>query len=418
MSDAFGKIYFRFNNDERGTIAVVFALLAIMLVLVGGFAVDYARALHSRAKINNAIDAAALAAVKALRVQNLSDPQVLAVANKIFYENYNASGATTKGVYADINSVTATIDHANSAVSVAVDAEVKTLFGGLAGITKIPLVKTGAAVYETRDIEVSIQLDVTGSMSGTKIADLKDATKNLVDILIPDSPTGQKVRIGFAPYAAGVNAGAFASAVNGNVSAPDNCVYERISTSEQDTDNAPVGTSALKTKLALPSALNCPNATVLPMTDNKTLLKNTVDSYTTGGCTAGHLGTAWAWYLLSPNWSSIWPAASKPEPYNAPNVRKIAVLMTDGKYNIVGGNSSCNQTTSSSNFAKDTCTAMKAQGIVVYTVGFQLNNPTAIATLNDCASDPTKAFEPKTGSELNQAFADIAQDITRLRLSS
>ena len=262
MFDVFEKVTCRFRNDERGTIAVVFALLAIMLVLVGGFAVDYARALHSRAKINNAIDAAALAAVKALRVQNLSDPEVLAIANTIFYQNYNANGATNKGVYADINSITATIDHANSAVSIAVDAEVKTLFGGLAGINKIPLAKSGAAVYETRDIEVSIQLDVTGSMSGTKIADLKVATKTLIDILLPDTPTGQKVRIGYAPYAAGVNAGAYASAVNGNVSAPDNCVYERISVSEQDTDNAPIGTSALKTKLALPSALNCPNATV------------------------------------------------------------------------------------------------------------------------------------------------------------
>ena len=411
------KLISRYKSDERGTIAVMFGLLAIMLILVGGFAVDYARATHARAKISSAIDAAALAAVKGLRIQNLTDAEVETVAQKIFNENYKPSGNNSGGIYADINAVTVTIDHPNSAVTVAVDAQVKTIFAGIAGIKKIPLMKSGAAIYETKDIEVSLQLDVTGSMGGSKIADLKTATKTLVDILIPDSPTGQKVRIGFAPFAAGVNAGAYAAAVNGNVSAPDDCVYERASTSAQDSDDAPVGTAVLKTKLDLPSAMSCSNATVLPMTNNKALLKTTVDSYSTGGCTAGHLGTAWAWYLLSPKWSSIWPSSSKPAAYTNPDVRKIAVLMTDGKYNIVGG-SNCSQVTTSSGFAKDTCTAMKAQGIVVYTIGFQLNDPTAIATLNDCASDPSKSFEPTTGSELNQAFADIAQDITRLRLTS
>ena len=28
--------------------------------------------------------------------------------------------------------------------------------------------------------------------------------------------------------------------------------------------------------------------------------------------TAGQLGAAWAWYLVSPNWSGVWPASGKP----------------------------------------------------------------------------------------------------------
>ena len=53
----------------------------------------------------------------------------------------------------------------------------------------------------------------------------------------------------------------------------------------------------------------------------------------TGG-TAGPVGTAWAWYTLSPNWASLWPRpiASR-SAYDTAELRKIAILMTDGEYN-------------------------------------------------------------------------------------
>ncbi len=417
MFDLVRSFFKRFHSDERGTIAIIFAGAIILLVVACGVAIDIGRAFHAKARIGFSIDAAALAAAKGLRLQGLSDSEVTALANKIFNQNYDGEGTKHGGIFADIKSLNVTIDRANSAVSIDVVADVKTTFGRLAGVQKFNLTNAGSAIFEAQDIEVGLQLDVTGSMGGQKIADLKLATKDLVDILIPDTPTGQKVRIGYAPFAAGVNAGSYASAVNGNVAAPNDCVYERRDLQYQDTDNSPIGQSALKTQLDLPSAQNCPNATVLPMTDNKTVLKTTVDSYSTGGCTAGHQGTAWAWYLLSPNWASVWPAASRPEAYGTANVRKVAILMTDGQYNIVGG-SNCSQVATSSNYARDTCTAMKAQGIVVYTVGFQLFDPTAIATLDHCATDATKAFTAANGAQLRQAFRDIAISITRLRLTS
>ena len=52
-----------------------------------------------------------------------------------------------------------------------------------------------------------------------------------------------------------------------------------------------------------------------------------------GGGTAGHIGTAWAWYTLSPNWSSLWPSAASPSPTARRTCDKIAILMTDGEYN-------------------------------------------------------------------------------------
>ena len=55
---------------------------------------------------------------------------------------------------------------------------------------------------------------------------------------------------------------------------------------------------------------------VQPLSTDKTMLKRRVDKLVTSGSTAGHLGTAWAWYLLSPKWGYLFPAASAPGPYS------------------------------------------------------------------------------------------------------
>ena len=51
----------RFARDERGVFAVIFGLLAIVLVAMGGAAADYIQVDHVRARSQIALDAAALA---------------------------------------------------------------------------------------------------------------------------------------------------------------------------------------------------------------------------------------------------------------------------------------------------------------------------------------------------------------------
>jgi hypothetical protein len=319
-----------------------------------------------------------------------------------------------------INALNVTINRSVGSVELNVDAELPTVIGGLVGVRYFHLPQRGVAIFENKDIEVAVQLDVTGSMNGQKIEDLKLATKDLVEILLPDDKSllrGRKVRIGFAPYAAGVNAGGYAELMNGGVAAPNGCVYERENLAYQDSDTYPSGAAVLKTKLDLPFANDCSSATILPMTDDKWVLKSTIDSYTTGGTTAGHLGTAFAWYLLSPEWASIWPAGSEPAPYDTDKVIKVAILMTDGEYNTVGGSRSGANASRSTDYARDTCRAMKDDRLIIYTVGFKLDNATAITTLRQCASSGDKFYTADDGNALRLAFRNIAQDLARLRLA-
>ena len=186
---------------------------------------------------------------------------------------------------------------------------------------------------------------------------------------------------------------------------------------------------------------------IMPLSSDKTALKARIDKLETGGSTAGHLGTAWAWYLLSPNWNSVLTQAfgsgHEANPYSdlaattsegMPKLKKIAVLMTDGEYNInyckgVEANNSdqspdidCNsENGKSAAQATSLCTAMKAQvgggKIEVFAVGFQVSS-SAKTLLKNCATDDSHYYDATTGDALKAAFRDIALKISTLRLTN
>ena len=412
----------KFQSDERGTIAIIFGLMAFVIFWCIGLAVDGGRAYSANSRIARAVDAASLAGARGMRLSGLDVAETKLLTIKYFRINYEATGGDWSQIQGtpDVR-----VDPAKGSVQIIVKAKVPTTFGNFGGIDNIDIGKTSVAVFDSKDLEVSLQLDLTGSMNepsgsgGSKLDALKSATQDFIDILIPDAPTAQKVRIGLAPFDVGVNAGAYIKAVDGNRASGSNCTFERISPTYQATDDAPVGTDALKISSDL-GGKGCPTATVIAMSDDKIMLKNNVKTYKTGGSTAGHLGTAWAYYLLSPNWATIWPAASKPTPYKDAGSQKIAVLMTDGDYNTIGGKSGANDTSpeakASIKAALDTCAAMKADGIIVYTVGFKLS-ASAKVTMEACASGPGRALLAENGDQLHSAFKEIANQITTLRLT-
>ncbi len=415
-----------FAKSEDGTIAMIFALTASVCLLTTGLAIDLGRGMHANTKIVAAADAAALAAAKAMRDSGASVAQATAIAMQYFNENMKNGSSS----FAKINGVNIQIDAATNGVTVDVDAEVPTVLGQLAGVQKFTAAHLSQAIYDTKDIEIGLQLDVTGSMRGRKLTDLKDAVaghNGLLEIMLPAGGSTNKVRIGYAPFAGGVNAGSYAKAVSNNRAGADGCVYERHNLNDQTTEVMPLGPIlSLRAKSELPpppprsSLQDCsPDAKVQPLTNDRGLLATTINSWNVSTSTAGHLGTAWAWYLISPEWSTIWPNAAKPAAYGEKNTHKIAILMTDGIYNTVGGASDGDHgatASQSTRIALDTCAAMKAKGVTVYTVGFEAPVD-AKATLRNCASDPSKFYDATDGDKLRASFRAIANEINNLRLA-
>jgi hypothetical protein len=404
-----------FFEAEDGTVAILFALCAIPVFLTVGLAFDFGRVYHAERKLSGAVDAAVLAAAKVLRDGGASDDQVTAVAEEFFQENMRGSG----GSYARVKAFNVVIDHSRNAITADVEADVPTVFFKIAGFDKVSVPKSSAAVYDIKDIELGLQLDVTGSMAGRKLSDLKSAVGDLLDIMLPDGGTTNRVRIGLAPFAAGVNAGDYGRAVSGG-RATDGCVYERRLPADQSNEAPPIVTLALKARADLGGASSCPaNAQVMPLTNDREGLRREVSRWTAAGSTAGHLGTAWAWYLVSPEWSSIWPGASRPAPYRTAGTTKAVILMTDGIYNTVGGVNHGDYSptaTRSTRFAQETCESMRAQGIVVYTIGFEAPSAAKDA-LRTCASDAGKFYDAANGDQLRDAFRAIAAELNNLRLA-
>ncbi|MEO8650798.1 MAG: pilus assembly protein [Hyphomicrobiaceae bacterium] len=418
MSAVYHQFLKRFRRAEDGAIAIIFALTMSVLVMMAGLAIDIGRVMHASAKMSFALDAAVLSAAKSMREGGLSDEDVKQIAERYFKLNFAGSGVN----YTVTGDLGVSINREANSIELSILGQVPTLFARIAGIDQFTVPRTATAIYESNDVELALQLDVTGSMAGRKLADLKLAVHDLLDIMLPDEGTTNKVRVGLAPFSAGVNAGSYAAAVTDG-RATDGCVYERRNLADQASDAPAVGALSLRARNDLTgrSIQACPSdAKIVALTESKSTLWSAVNAYREGGTTAGHLGTAWAWYLLSPEWSSLWPSASRPAPYRDAKTIKAVVLMTDGSYNTIGGVSSGDTSATArqvSTIAVATCEAMRAQGIRVYAVGFQA--PTeALETLRNCASSASSFFDAANGDQLRNVFRAIATELNNLRLSS
>jgi hypothetical protein len=217
------------------------------------------------------------------------------------------------------------------------------------------------------------------------------------------------------------------------------CVSERVG-DQRYTDAAPgSGQYVMPSYWSSTSCEMGVESEIVPLSADREMLKARIDGLAMSGSTAGHLGTAWAWYLLSPNWGSVFSGNSQAGAYGDEKLKKIAVLMTDGEYNTqycsTGAHRGVRDKNSYADYSsqKGNCTAvngnsasqavqlcagMKAAGITVYTIGFDLGgNQQAIQTLQTCATDPTKFYNAATGDQLRQAFRDIAVKVSSLYLT-
>lgn len=445
-----------FARRTNGNVSILFGLSALVMFGSAGGALDYARWFSAQNKARSALDSAVLAGGRAVQILGTTNTTAaIAAAESYFNQMRPAALASAVTTFTSIES--------NTVIRGETRVNVGTPFLSMFGIETLPVHVVAEAVLAAganaeTNIEVSMMLDATGSMSGQKIEDMKLAAKDLVDIVVWDNQGAYTSKIGLAPFAPRVNVGPYAAAVTGlpatkvfssNTKMLISCVTEREGTAAF-TDAAPDAGQFVRAYRSNNDANDAnnysndgecgnPNASeqVLPLSNNKTALKARIDALTANGTTAGQLGTAWAWYLISPYWNAIWPSASRPEAYSQlttlgpkgkPRLQKIAILMTDGVYNTYGGHNHGDASSMATTISENTiaiCNNMKAAGIKVYTVGFDLGgSELAINTLRTCASredsdpidQPSYFYNTSTGSQLRGAFRDIALKIASLRL--
>lgn len=602
-----------FARGERGNVAIIAALAIIPIITVAGFALDFQMTVTKKSKVQYAVDGAVLSAVKSLE-QNRPRAEVIVEANTYFREILGIADDT----FLDCGPLNLVFGEDNEELDASVYCTNETTLSKIAGKQYMEFTVSSAATYGQGSLEVAMILDITGSMSGSRITALKEAANDFIDIVIQDVQVPFYSKASIVPYAAAVAVGDYADEVRGTVpgsrpisngvwqdgatvrnisgitranpavvtsnshgyangdtvwisgvsgmtqvnnraytvaSVTTNtfrlqgvsssgwssyssggqirkclnagcavtvtsnshgfqngdhvvvtgvngmtglntgnnvtwtvanratntfvatgsvgptagtytsggsiwcttygCRYFRflnkssnaqrvhqVSTCATERTGADAFTdrrpSDAKVGYHYPPANNpCTSANpIVPLTSNKTTLKDAVNALDEVGSTAGHMGAAWGWYTLSPNFGEIFPIASRPGAYNTRSLFKIAVFMTDGDFNtaycdgVIAGNSTsgsgstndqnnCNATNGTSYVqARAYCQAMKDNGILIYTIGFEVGNIVAARNLlSDCATSPGHAYLASGSEELREVFQAIARSINEVRLT-
>ena len=427
-----------FIRDRGGNVAILFGILLLPLLVAVGLAIDGMRALNAAETASNALDAAALAAARELSQRNASDDDLAKVAERFF--RANVEGPDKLG-YASYSALDVSADRGKEEVTVGVDVTVPTTIGQVAQVDQISFRRESTTAFGISDLDLGLMIDVTGSMSRTgrdgkvKIEALKNAVRAALDIFNPNVGS-DKVRIGLAPYSSAVNAGVYADFVSDGQSR-DGCVLERARDIDEETLPEPGSffRSIEQAEKTLRDDRNdpgydyydCPDAEVLALTNSRTLIEHTIDRYRPLGRTAGHLGIAWSWYLVSETWRNIWRTDTPPRDYGTKDLIKAVVLMTDGEFNAAYAGSDRWRRAKAESFerASELCKKMNDRGVLVFSVGFDLRERDAIELMESCASEYEDEdgnmkklfYRAETEAELIADYKDIAIRLTQIRIA-
>ena len=228
LGERAGRLVARFRSDQRGVIAILFAMLAVIMLGVIGGAVDYGRWQSARSKTLNAMDSAVLAGGRVLQLAGMTNADAIAAAQKYYSKN--------KSSMLDVDSTK--FEVTGSEIVGTTTSSVKSSFLNLMGIKTLPVNISTKAVLAAggnggSHIEISMMLDTTGSMGGSKMEDLKAAAKDLVEIVVWQDQSKYSSRVALAPFSEFANVGA----ANFNaIAGPDAGKYVVATTEEVEVE--------------------------------------------------------------------------------------------------------------------------------------------------------------------------------------
>jgi Flp pilus assembly protein TadG len=494
--------------DRRGAVAMLAGLAAIPLLAIAGAAVDLTRLYLLHSRLVTSVDAAALSGARVINDLD-RDAQI----QRWFWANFTRETqvGTTGFMGAEITSFNISVEESDRVVRLRVRAAMPTTVLRLFGQDTLVATADHAARRQDRGMELSLVLDVTGSMAGSAMTALRDSATELVNILHGPNETVQNFYMAVVPYTATVNIGRGRAGwlVPGSLDPTAygstvwrGCVQARHENGEDETDTPPTlapyrphlwastagryspnrgdnewstwtitepnpespPSDATQNALgnnAVGPNLGCGRA-IMPLTQGRSLILTEIANLraTHRGGTMANLGLQMGWATLSPRWQGLWGTANLPLAYDTPYMDKVLVLMTDGNnewYDWPEGAPGACRTTGSSppcrtGYTSDgdadvtaygrlrenrlgiagitngkalteinarmsrLCTRIKATGVILYAITFNVSNTTTQNLYRTCATRPEYYFNSPDAASLRAAFREIGGQLANLRL--
>ncbi|WP_238704918.1 TadE/TadG family type IV pilus assembly protein [Parasedimentitalea marina] len=338
----------KFAQEEDGVLIKPTIFIFLSMLTVGGIGIDLMRMERDRTELQYTLDRAVLAAADLDQTQTPA-AVVLDYLTKSGLSEYYSTPTSDIGLGYRI--VTSTVN-----------TNFDTHFMNLTGVSSIPIYASSTAEESIDGLEISLVLDVSGSMnSNSRLTNLKVAAKDFIDTMVENTTDG-KMSISIIPYAT-------------QVSAPEELFDQYNVTSEHTYSNcvnfssSDFNSTAVSTTAELERTMHfspwyyndtrgdsdgdrvprpvCSDRVdreILLFQKNATTLKAFIDDLYAWGNTSIDLGMKWGTALLDP---SAQPAitelstgsgaiipndfSARPSEYSDSDTIKVVVLMTDGQ---------------------------------------------------------------------------------------
>ena len=521
----------RLRHDQKGAVAIFLAVMLIPLVGFVGISIDTARAYFLKARLYQALDAAALAGGRVFFEEDRNQD----------IEDFFSANLSEGFMGATLSPLTINADQGEGSIEVVASATMDTSFLHLIGQPTMTVSARTVVQRADRGMELVLVLDNTGSMKGTKMSNLRTAAHELVDILYGSRSSIPNFWISLAPYSATINIDrqnadwlvdgsvqSLAYEFPSDVVAQEDCQGTNVewdsarevcvigettvdttmtqgecltvgvwhadtnscvigdgwkgcvmarSGGEDETDSTPAevpflpyywpswdgiqGDHETRYNDYLPANINESESTnttsnngigpnlgcgpeIRPFMTQRTEVESAIDnmdSWHRGG-TATNLGMVWGWRLMSPKWRGLWNLPDMPLDYDEPLTEKVVVVLTDGYNQMYAGHAPSGDSDFSSydrvsaNVLGTTsvegarlelndrmvriCQSMKDKDITIYAITFKVANNTGGNQIRqifeDCATTPAHYFDSYNGSQLEDAFRTIGQQLSNLRI--
>lgn len=440
-------------RDTRANIAMTFALCFGVMATAAGGGLDYSRSVGIGAELQAALDSGVLAAASLTQTR---DPETVVRA-------YVEAALSDHGDLSESLEVSVTREVSLNSRDVGATASVRipTTLLGLAGVNYLRVERETRAEERMRNIEISMVLDISSSMRGSKIDNLREASIDFVDTMLTADASGM-TSMSIVPYGGTVRLddSFFRFVTNGQVYSPPGFNWQldvpdivddwngclELTRNQVDRISITPGGHGVLPNFTVWNRNNpwCPDedgteAVFLTNDRNRLVgLLNNFDNPILSDGTGTDIGTSWGVRALDPDWQGELNGDAtfndRPAAYDDGETLKVMVVMTDGgitsqrrpergwdeTWNLVhvgtGGTDDLYNTNAARTNFDNLCDYAKENGVIVYSIAFQVSGGRNRQDMLDCATSPAQFYNVEN-LDIASAFSAIAADLNQLRIS-